>query len=168
MSVLILLFGAVGLGFVLIFLIAAFSPRPDGAGSAAGNSAATALDALNGEQMGVLVAELLGKMGLEVDRVQGGGDEVVEIRAKNPAPVVGGELLVHCVPGQKLPSGLNGPRVGAFVRAVRSAYVTKGLLFTSAELTPDGRREAEDAPVEIFDRTAFQRLLDQHLPATSA
>jgi restriction endonuclease Mrr len=163
MAVLIVLFGAVGLGFALIFLIGISTPKkaPIDLARTSGGSPLVELDA---EQLAKLVSLLLHQMGLELDRATGGrGSDVVEIVAKNPTPVTGGTVLVHCIPAPKDTGNVDGPMVGKFLRAVRSAYVSKGLLFTTGKFTADARLEAEDAPIELFDREQLDELVTRHL-----
>src|SRR5262245_53624823 len=161
MSVIVLFLGAIFLGFGLIFLIAVTAPKPQAIDlrKESNNSPLVELDA---EELGKLVIALLDKMGLEIERTQGGKNEVFEIRALNPTPVTGGTFLVHCMPAPETTGKLDGPAVGAFIRATRSAYVSKGLLFTAGTFTPDGRLAAEDAPVELFDRYAIMKLVEKH------
>ncbi|MCK6549546.1 restriction endonuclease [Myxococcota bacterium] len=160
MSVLILFFGGIGLGFLLILLIAVTSPKPAPVDLRAesNNSPLVELDA---EELGKLVVAILEKMGLEIERITGGANEIIEIRALNPTPITGGTFFVHCLPAP--PTGrIDGPMVGRFIRAMRSAYVSKGLLFTTGTFTPDGRLAADDAPVELFDRDQILKLVDQY------
>lgn len=162
MAVLVLLFGSVGLGFFLIFLIGATSP-PAPHIDLHEQSGGSPLVDLDAEQLGKVVAVLLDKMGLELDRASGGKDGVLEIRAINPTPITGGSILVHCLPAPPETGRVDGLMVNRFLRAVRSAYVSKGLLFTSGTFTPDARLEAEDAPIELFDREQMQKLIDEHI-----
>ncbi len=162
MAVIFLFLGAIGLGFVLILLIAITAPRPPPVDlkKESGGSELVELDA---EQLASLIASILDKMGLEIDRMQGGKNEIIEIYAVNPTPVTGGKVLVHCLTAPTLTGKVNGQMIGTFIRAVRSAYVSKGLLFTTGTFTPDAHLEAQDAPIEIFDRDQIQKMLDQYL-----
>jgi restriction endonuclease Mrr len=162
-AVLFLLFGSVGLGFALIFLIGLTAPKKPKLDliAASGGSPLVELDA---EQLGKVVALLLAKMGLELDRASGGpGSDLLEIVAKNPAPVTGGTVLIHCIPAPSTTGTVDGPMVGKFIRAVRTAYVSKGLLFTTGTFTSEARLEAEDTPIELFDRDQLSQMIDQHL-----
>ena len=164
MAVILLLFGSVGLGFALIVLIAVFSPRPPPVDLRL-ESGGSPLVELDAEQLGKVIASILDRMGLEIERWQGGPNEIVEILAVNPTPVTGGRILVHCmVPPDT--GKIAGTGVGQFIRSVRTAYVSKGLLFTTGTFTPDGRLEAEDAPVELFDRDQITRLMEQYFRAS--
>jgi restriction system protein len=161
-AVVFLFLGAIGFGFVLILLIAITAPRPAPVDlkKESGGSELVELDA---EQLGNLVASILDKMGLEIERMQGGKNEILEIFAINPTPVTGGKVLVHCIAAPPMTGKVNGQMIGTFIRAVRSAYVSKGLLFTTGTFTPDAHLEAQDAPIEIFDRDAVRKMLDQYL-----
>lgn len=161
MAVLLLFFGAIGAGLLLIFLIAVTAPRPPPV-DLKRESNDSPLITLDSEQLGKVVAELLDKMGLEIDRLQGGKNEVIEIYAENPEPVTGGKILVHCIVAPPETGKLDAPAVGAFIRATRSAYVSKGLLFTTGTFTPDCRLEADDAPVELFDRDRLMKMINQY------
>jgi hypothetical protein len=162
-AVIFLLLGSVGLGFGLIFLIGLTAPQkpPIDLKASAQGSPLVELDA---EQLGKIVTLILHKMGLELDRYSGGpGSDVLEIVAKNPTPITGGTVLVHCIPAPRDTGKVDGLMVGKFLRAVRTAYVSKGLLFTTGNFTPDARLEAEDAPIELFDREQLNTLIEQHL-----
>jgi hypothetical protein len=161
MSVIALFLIAIVLGFGLIFLIAVTAPKPQPIDLRAESNNAPIVE-LDAEQLGKLVGAILDRMGIEIDRTQGGKNEVFEMRGVNPTPVTGGTFFVHCIPAPPLTGKLDGPAVGAFIRAMRSAYVSKGLLFTSGTFTPDGRLSAEDAPVELFDRYAIMKLVEQY------
>jgi len=162
MGVFVLFFAAIGVGFLLILLIGFTSPKraPLDLRASSGGSPLVELDA---EQLGKVVSVLLDKMGLELDRAAGGRGGILEIHAENPTPVTGGKVLVHCIPAPTDTGRVDGPMVGTFIRAVRSAYVSKGLLFTTGDISADGRLEAEDAPVELFDRVQLTRLIEQHI-----
>ena len=161
MEVIFLFGGGIGLGFILILLIAISSPArpPLDLRRATNNDPLIELDS---EQLGRLVAALLDKMGLEIERSQGGKNEILEIYAVNPTPVTGGSFLIHCIPAPTETGKLDGPSVCTFIRAVRSAYVSKGLLFTTGEFGPDARLEAEGAPVELFDRKRIHQMVEKH------
>jgi hypothetical protein len=161
MSVVFLFLGAIGGGFLLILLIAIGSPRPAPIDMRveSGNSPLVELDS---EQLGKLVTALLDKMGLEIERIQGGAGEILEIRAVNPTPITGGTILVHCIIPPAETGRLDGPLVSTFIRAMRTAYVSKGLLFTTGKFTADGRLAADDAPVELFDRDQILKLIGQY------
>ena len=162
MGILLLLGGAVGFGFFLIFLIGATAPKPQPLDLKA-SSGGSPLVELDAEQLGKVVAVLLDKMGLELDSAKGGNGGIVEIMAVNPAPITGGKILVHCIPAPPQSGRIDGPAVLKFIRSVRSAYVSKGLLFTTGEITPDGRLDAEDAPIELFDRDQLGKLVTEHI-----
>ncbi len=161
MAVLLLFMGSIGLGFLLILLIAVTAPRPPPV-DLKRESGGSVLVELSSDQLGDLAAKLLDKMGLEIERMQGGGQETLEIFAVNPAPVTGGKVLIHCIPAPTDTGKVDGRMVGKFIRSVRSAYVSKGLLFTSGTFSADARLEAEDAPVELFDRVQIQKMLDRY------
>lgn len=161
MEVIFLFGGGIFLGFLLILLIAISSPArpPMDLRRATNNDPLVELDS---EQLGRLVAVLLDKMGLEIERSQGGKNEIMEIYAVNPTPVTGGAFLIHCIPAPAETGKLDGPSVGTFIRAVRSAYVSKGLLFTTGEFAADARLEAEGAPIELFDRQRIHQMVEKH------
>jgi hypothetical protein len=164
-AVIFLFLGAIGLGFVLILLIAITAPKPQPIDLKKESGGSELVD-LDADQLGSLVAAILDKMGLEIERIQGGKNEILEIFAINPAPVVGGKVLIHCITAPSLTGKVNGQMIGTFIRAVRSAYVSKGLLFTTGTFTPDAHLEAQDAPIEIFDRNALQKMITDNLGGT--
>jgi restriction system protein len=153
---------AIAIGFVMIALIGATSPKPDPIDFTDGADNANLFE-LDADQLGRIVGLLLSKMGLELDRASGGTSGEVEIHALNPTPLTGGKVLVHCLPAPSHDGTVNGLRVAEFIRATRSAYVSKGLFFTTGDITPDGRLEAEDTPVELFDRNQLAAMIDEHI-----
>lgn len=163
MAVVVLFLGAIAGGLLLILLIAVSAPRPQQVDLRAESNNSPLVE-LNSEELGKVVAALLDRMGLELDRWQGGPNEVLEIRAINPQPIIGGTILVHCITAPPETGKLDAPMVGRFLRAVRSAYVSKGLLFTTGTFAPDGRLAAEDAPIELFDRDQITKLLEKYFP----
>ncbi|MEE2901627.1 MAG: restriction endonuclease [Myxococcota bacterium] len=158
----ILVFLAIIIGFVLIALIGATSPPVEHPDFTSGADHANLFD-LSADQLGRIVGLLISKMGLELDRASGGSGGEVEIYAINPTPLTGGKILIHCLPAPSEDGKVNGLRVAQFIRATRSAYVSKGLLFTTGDITPDGRLEAEDSPVELFDRMQLASLIEEHI-----
>src|SRR5262249_21871902 len=110
MEVILLFLGSIGLGFGLIFLIAVTSPKPQPIDlrKESNNSPLVELDA---EQLGKLVGAFLDKMGLEIERIQGGKNELLEIRALNPTPVTGGTFLIHCITAPATTGKLDGQAV---------------------------------------------------------
>lgn len=162
MAIFGVVFGALALGLVIVIFIGVSAPKAAPM-SVAPEGGASPLADLSSEELAKVVATLLDRMGIEFERSQGAAHEVIEIYAVNPAPVTGGKILVHCLAPPKDRNVVDGRMVANFVRAVRSAYVSKGLLFTTGVCTPDAWLEAEDAPVEIFDRERLGRLVEEQL-----
>ena len=160
MSVLLVFGVAITLGILLIALIAIGSPKrplmvPDR------KEPASLYEELNSVDLAHLVMQAMGRMGIEVDRWQGGPGEVVEIYANNPTPVTGGSVLIHCVAPPADTGMVDGRQIGRFIRATRSAYVNKGLFFTGGRFSPDAHLEADGAPVELFDGKGLEHLLSK-------
>lgn len=150
------------MGFLLIALISATAPQAPPIDFTQGAENANLFD-LNADQLGKIVGIILSKTGYEIDRASGGTGGEVEIFALNPTPLTGGSVLVHCLPAPPDTGCVNGIRIAQFVRATRTAYVSKGLFFTTGDITSDGRHEAEDMPIEIFDRAQLAQLIDEHI-----
>jgi restriction endonuclease Mrr len=157
------------LGFVLIALIARYSPNvPRHAARSAGEE----LDdrpAITAEEFEDIVKELLGALGLEIVFSSAGTGGVLEITARDPRPLAGGRLLVHASPvtggGQ-----IDAADVLGFADSVRGDMgALKGIFIAAAGFTDEAHAAIRSSPaqVELIDSSKLVALVREHLPERS-
>jgi restriction endonuclease Mrr len=157
------------LGFVLIALIARYSPNvPRHAARAAGEE----LDdrpTITAEEFEDIVKELLGALGLEIVFSSAGTGGVLEITARDPRPLAGGRLLVHASPvtggGQ-----VDAAEVLGFADSVRGDMgALKGIFIAAAGFTDEAHAAIRSSPaqVELIDSQKLVALVREHLPERS-
>jgi restriction endonuclease Mrr len=157
------------LGFVLIALIARYSPNvPRQAIRTAGDM----LDdrpAITAEEFEDIVKELLGTLGLEIVFSSAGTGGVLEITARDPRPLAGGRLLVHASPvtgaGQ-----VDAAEVLGFADSVRGDMgALKGIFIAAAGFTDEAHAAIRSSPaqVELIDAPKLVALVREHLPERS-
>ncbi len=155
-------FGALGLGGLLILLIARYSPHPSE------NVAALARVLAGGkgipyDQFRELVIDLLEALKLEIVLEHGEATEV-DIIARSNEALTGGRFLVHGIwsPPGDLVDQTYIRRLAEQVRA--DARFSKGILMTPYEIVTDGMGNIE-APLELIDGKKLRALVEKHLDA---
>jgi hypothetical protein len=155
-------FGALGLGGLLILLIARYSPHPNE------NVAATARVLAGGKAMPydefrALIIDLLEALKLEIVIEHGEATELDVIARSNDA-VTGGRFLVLGVwqPPGDLVDQTYIRRLAEQVRA--DARFSKGIRMTPYQIVTDGMGNVE-APIELIDGRKLRGLVEQHLDA---
>ena len=102
-----------------------------------------------------------GRIGRNILRAhyEGGKKHAIDIVAINPAPVVGGKLVVQC----ERQAGLVGVSVVRdLYGAVTHERATKGLLVSTSDFSADARRFAEGKPLELINGPQLAQLLEEH------
>ncbi len=152
-------FGALGLGALLILLIARYGTNP------AENVAATLRVVGGGAAMPyddfrALIIDLLDALKLEVVLLTGHASSL-EIIARSSEPLTGGRYLVHAiweVPGDVV----DQPAVLRLQDAAKADAVAKGILITPYHILTDGLGNLE-LPIELIDGRALRGLVEKHL-----
>jgi hypothetical protein len=155
-------FGALGIGGLLILIIARYSPHPN----ANANIVARALPggkAIPYDLFREIIIDLLEALKLEVVLEHGEANEV-DIIARSHEAVTGGRFIVHGVwqaPGDII----DQPYVIRLADQVRAdGRAQKGILITPYEISTDGLGNLE-VPVELIDGRKLRDLVEQHLDA---
>lgn len=152
LNVLIVAFGAIGVGFALILLLAladrqAKKKRPP-----------VEEGGLTQREFEKACVEIVERMKLTIGEIIRTEDDNLDIRAKNPAPVVGGEFFIRCV---YLEAG--GVVQAAEVLEVSNVIVqdrlSKGLFFTNASFAADIPSLSELAPLEFIDGSRLRAMM---------
>src|SRR5262245_61846219 len=154
------------LGFVLIALIARYSPNvPRHAVHAAGE-AFDDRPTITAEEFEDIVKELLGALGLEIVFSSAGTAGVLEITCRDPRPLAGGRLLVHASPvvggGQ-----VDAAEVLGFADSVRGDMgALKGIFIAAGGFTDEAHAAIRSSPaqVELVDSQKLVELVREHLP----
>jgi hypothetical protein len=149
---------AVVLGFLLIFAMKRVPPPVSEEQRAAGhsNGAGSLLETMTIERFEGVCGRLLQALGLDVERSATMGRRQLEMRAVNPAPIVGGQFLVH---GELLPVGevVEAVQVLALIDAVKGEAASKGVLITNGFFSDEAGKAAAGGPIELING---QRLMD--------
>jgi restriction endonuclease Mrr len=108
-----------------------------------------------------LCRSLLLAIGLDIAHTTTAGTSQVEITAVNPAPIIGGQYLVH---GELLPIGevIEAVQVLALLDAVKGEGVSKGVFITNGFFSDEARQVAAGGPIELINGARFEELLQQY------
>jgi Restriction endonuclease len=111
-----------------------------------------------------LCHRLLLALGLDIERTTTAGMRQVDITAVNPAPIIGGQYLVH---GELLPTGevIEAIQVLTLLDAVKGEGVSKGVFITNGFFSDEASQAAVGGPIELINGARFQALL-QHYDVT--
>ncbi len=163
MGVILLVALAILAGFILI-AIAGRSPvqyvaeRPTGEH---GDMAQAVIESLSLVQFEALCLRLLEELGLVVNGPVRRGEDSVEISTVNPQPIIGGDILVHCLLTQEARPVDSGD-IQALVDTVKADGASKGILITNGYFAEEVGRPPEGPPVELINASRFKKLLDDH------
>jgi restriction endonuclease Mrr len=154
------------LGFVLIALIARYSPNVPRHAARAPGELADERPAITPDEFEDIIKELLGALGLEIVFSSAGTAGVLEITARDPRPLAGGRLLVHASPvvggGQ-----VDAAEVLGFADSVRGDMgALKGIFVAAAGFTDEAHAAIRSSPaqVELVDSQKLVELVREHLP----
>jgi hypothetical protein len=169
MAVLIVALVPLFFGYMLILLIARYSPNVP---RVEGNLASQGDDdrpEITPDEFADVVSELLGALGLETVFSSMGTGGVVDVTARDPKPLSGGRLLVHASPllshGQ-----IDAAEVLNFAESVRGDMgALKGIFIALAGFTAEAKSavRATPAPVDLIDGAALLDLVREHLTGRS-
>jgi hypothetical protein len=150
-------------GFILI-AIAGRSPvqhvaeRPSGEH---GDMAQAMIESLPLAQFEALCIRLLEALGLVINSPVRRREREMEISAVNPQPIIGGDVLVHCVLAHEArPVDIHA--VQSLSDTVKADGASKGILITNGYFAEEVARLPEGPPIELINATRFRKLLDDH------
>ncbi len=159
-EILILVFGAIGVGFFLIFLLALSDRRRKDKGVVANEPSLTQI------QFEKACVAILEGMKLEIESIERTDENTLEIKAKNPTPFVGGNFFVYSVylPPNEVVTSAEILEVSNMVIQDR---LSKAILMTNTRFTEDLPAISELAPMEFIDEKRLTELMSQYriLPA---
>ena len=121
----------------------------------------SALEGLTMEEFRALCVQLLQAMGLRVDTPKLSNEREFDITAVNPAPLLGGTYIVHCIysiDGHPVPS----TRVIALADTVKAERASKGLCITNGYFAEEVGKYREGPPCELINAKRLKDLLDEY------
>lgn len=153
-EILLIAFGAIGVGFLLILLLAMDEKRTKKK-RAQNPSEEESFTQKDFERACVTVVE---RMKLNIEEIERTDAHVLEIKAKNPAPIVGGDFFVYCIylPRSEIVTAAEIIEVSNMIIQDR---LSKGILMTNTRFTDDLPAISELAPLEFIDGARLQKIL---------
>ncbi|MFQ5895050.1 MAG: restriction endonuclease [Nitrospinota bacterium] len=155
---------SIALGFVLILFLKRTTSNiaaEPGFYSAQEDLETRSLRTLGPEEFEFLLQQLLEEMGLRVIESEWVNEREIDIRARNPQPLIGADYIVH---GILVPEGevVGSPRVIGLSDTVRAERAAKGILITTGFFSEETAKYQEGAPLELINLPRFKELLKQH------
>jgi Restriction endonuclease len=166
MIVLVVALAPLLLGFVLIALIARYSPNVPRHAAAVPGQADDDRPTITADEFEDIIKELLAALGMEIVFSSAGTGGVLELTCRDPRPLSGGRLLVHASPvvgaGQ-----VDAAEVLGFADGVRGDMgALKGIFIAAAGFTDEAHAAVRSSPaqVELVDARKLVELVREHLP----
>jgi hypothetical protein len=105
-----------------------------------------------------MLHEMIENLGMRVVESRWVNEEEIDILAHNPAPVIGGDYIVH---GILVPEGdsVSSIRVIGLSDTVRAERALKGILITTGYFTEEVQKYAEGAPMELINVSRLREIL---------
>jgi len=152
-SILLIVFGSLGFGFFLIFLLGLADKKRKES-----NPSSEEPQGLTQVEFEKACVEIIERMKLDIQTIERSDENTLEIKAHNPAPITGGDFFFYTV---YLPS--NESVSSAEILEVSSMIIqdrlSKGILMTNTRFTDDLPAIAELAPMEFIDGQRLQSIL---------
>ncbi len=108
-----------------------------------------------------MLTDLLEGMGLRIVEVHWVNEEEIDILAHSPAPIIGGDYIIH---GILVPEGdfVNSIRVIGLSDTVRAERALKGILISTGYFTEEVQKYSEGAPLELINVSRLREILHAH------
>ena len=166
MVVLVVALAPLVLGFLLIAIIARYSPNVPRQASLSPGQDIDERPPITPDEFGDIIQELLQALGMEIVFSSQGTGGVLEITGRDPRPLPGGRILVHASPVTS--SGqVDAAEVLGFADSVRGDMgALKGIFISAAGFTDEAHAamRATPAQVELVDAQKLVALVREHLP----
>lgn len=154
-------FGALALGFLLIFFVKRSTALERPRREAAGKEEAPALPEFGFEEYRQMVIDLLEALGLEVTHESVSGSEISFV-ARTSGPLTGGKYIVHVRHSPE--HGLvESPRVLELVETVKADEAQKGIFITTHGFSEEAAKAAQSGAVELIDGPKFRELFEKYV-----
>ena len=153
----LLVFVAISLGFILIFILTFTSPqRKDGPLPEAGQKASG--NKWTKKEFDKHCIAIVQGLGLKISNITQEKGAVMEIYAVNPAPLIGGLCIIHSL---YLPEkGIAQPEdIFALSSIVKYEGATKGIFITTGIFPKTIDEFISESPIECIDGEKFEELI---------
>ena len=153
-GMLFIIFGAIGFGFFLIFLLALAEKKRKGVRD-------EKRPTLTFLQFQKACAQVVEAMKLEIEEINRIGENRLDLIARNPTPITGGQFLVHCLylgPAEII----TATQVIELSNMVLQERLSKGIFITTGRFTDEIRSIGELAPIEYIDGPALKGLVEKY------
>jgi hypothetical protein len=154
------------IGFVLIALIARYSPNVPRHAARKPGEAVDDRPEITPDEFEDVIKELLAALGLEIVFSTAGTGGILEITARDPRPLAGGRLLIHASPVTGV-GQVDAAEVLGFADSVRGDMgALKGIFIAAAGFTDEAHAAIRSSPaqVELVDALKLVELVREHLP----
>jgi hypothetical protein len=157
MIVLVVALAPLLLGFVLIALIARYSPNVPRQATLTPGQALDERPPITPDEFEDIIKELLQALGMEIVFSSAGTGGVLEITGRDSRPLTGGRILIHASPVTS--SGqVDAAEVLGFADSVRGDMgALKGIFISAAGFTDEAQSAIRSTPAQV-------ELVDAHLP----
>ena len=153
------------LGFLLILLIARYSPNVPRVAPLRAGQRADERPEITADEFADLVKDLLDAIGLETVFSSVGTGGEMDVTARDPRPLSGGRILLHATP--VLAGQVDAVDVLGFAEGVRGDMgALKGIYIALAGFTEEANAAVRStpAPVDLVDGARLLELVREHLP----
>lgn len=108
-----------------------------------------------------LLRDILEGMNLNIVESTWVNSEEIDILAHNPAPLIGGDYIIH---GILVPEGdfVSSIRVIGLSDTVRAERALKGILITTGYFTEETGKYSEGAPMDLINVSRLRELMRAH------
>ena len=154
----LLVFVAIILGFLIIFLLSWSSPTkkqdqfPSGSQEIPEHNIEWTKTDFEEACFAVIKS-----LGLEISKTFRERDEVIEIFATNPNPIIGGKYIIHAI--YNPPNGIiSVDDILTFSEIVRHEGVSKGIFIIGGFFSKNIESSISDSPIELIDGKKLKEL----------
>ena len=159
-----LIFFALILGFITILFVKRTTSNvalEADAGKDADDAEIDSLRRMPPREFERMLVELLEGMNMRVVETHWVNEEEIDILAHNPAPIIGGDYIIH---GILAPEGdfVNSIRVIGLSDTVRAERALKGILISTGYFTEEVQKYSEGAPMELINVSRLREILRDH------
>jgi restriction endonuclease Mrr len=165
MIVFLVALAPVFVGFMVILLIARFSPNVPRVAPLKEGQKLDDRPEITADEFVDIVKDLLEVLGLEQVFSSAGTGGVLDVTARDPRPITGGRILVHASP--VLSGQVDAVDVLGFAEGVRGDMgALKGIYIALAGFTEEAHAgiRSTPAPVDLIDGAQLLELVRAHLP----
>jgi hypothetical protein len=119
------------------------------------------VESLSLAQFEALCIRLLEELGLVINGPVRRREQEIEISAVNPQPIIGGDVLIHCVLAREA-RPVNAHAVQVLADTVKADGDAKGILITNGYFAEEVGKLSEGPPIELINASRLRKLLEDH------